>query len=218
MEKFKTHFFNHDDLMRIETAIGAAESGTSGEIVTLVLQASSGYWLVSMTVAISGALITSAIGIVWHAIHPGWGLTYEIGASLTMLGFCAGLFLTRFSALLRLFTPKKLAADRVHREILAHFTKLGMANTRDRTGVLLMISEVERRVEILADSGIHDKMIDGHWDTLVNRLVQRIREGKAGDGVVELLQAIAKELHVHFPRKDDDTNELNNRVLIGKQY
>lgn len=214
----RSKLFSADDLKKIESAVHDAESRSAGEIVTLVLPASSDYWLVSIAAGLFGALTAAGIGMICHLTHPGWGLSFQLGLGLPLLGFSIGLLAARLPALLRMITPKGMMAQHTHREAMAHFMALGVANTRDRTGVLLVISEAEHRVELLADAGIHAKVPEGHWKSLVDELIQAIRQRRPADGVATLLKKVADDLATHFPRRDDDTNELNNRVLIGKQY
>jgi len=52
--------------------------------------------------------------------------------------------------------------------------------TAERTGILIFLSLFERRVVILADSGIHARVADGEWDAMVARIVEGIRRGDPG--------------------------------------
>jgi putative membrane protein len=92
------------------------------------------------------------------------------------------------------------------------FLRHGLMNTRDRTGVLVFVSLRERRVQILADKGISDKVGKGYWKEEALKLVERIQAGRAAEGMVSVIQDIGQKLEKHFPRKADDTNELSNSL------
>ncbi len=213
----KLKLFNDSDLKTMEAAIDSAEKLTSGEIVTLILSSSSDYWLISLVAGTFGALVGSGLAFSLHW-SDAWGLPFDWALSLPILGFLVSFLTSRIPSVTRALTPRYLVAGKVHREALAHFTALGVSGTRDRTGVLLLISELERRVVLLADQGIHAKKDDAHWKTLVDGLVTKMKEKKAAAGVVELIEKVSHGLIEHFPRKSDDTNELKNRVLVGRQY
>lgn len=202
----------------MEDAIAEAEKRTSGEIVTLILPASSDYWLLSFAAGTFGALTGAAIAYYWHFTHEAWGVSFEWALSLPLMGFLLGALPLRSASILRAIAPPAMLAAKVHREALAHFTALGVSKTRDRTGILLVLSLRERRVQLMADEGIHARHDDNFWKDLVEELVVAIRDGKATDGVVALIKKLADDLAQHFPIKDDDTDELSNRVLIGRQY
>lgn len=212
------NLFQPEDLKKIEAAIGVAEKQTSGEIVTLILPAASDYWSLSFAGGIFGALMGSLVAYGWHLTHPAWGLSFEWALSLPLFGFLMGVLPLRSAAVIRAVAPKALLTSCVHRETLAHFTALGLARTRDRSGILIVISLCERRVELLADQGIHSRHESGYWKELVDELIAAIKAGNATEGVVALIRALADDLAHHFPTKTDDTNELNNRVLVGRQY
>lgn len=210
-------YFKPEDLKVMEAAVEKAERSTSGEIVTLILPEVEGYYEVSLAVGLGGALVGSLTAFIWHSLHPAWGLPFDLVLALPLLGFALGFLSTRNRPLLRRLARRAMG-EAVHREALAHFTALGIARTRDRTGILLVISEREHRVELLADEGINAKHQDDFWKKNVDDLVTAIRNDKAAEGVVALIQTLASDLATHFPIKPDDTNELQNRILVGRQY
>ena len=90
-------------------------------------------------------------GIWLIATDSVWSFaTHEI-LEVQCLFALVGSLLGRIPLLKRWTLPKKLISERVHRECLANFVATGMQETRDRTGILIYLSELEHRVEILAD-------------------------------------------------------------------
>jgi putative membrane protein len=90
------------------------------------------------------------------------------------------------------------------------FIEEGVTETRERSGVLLYLSEAEHRVELLADRGIHERVGAETWQRLVDEVVIGIRAGHAMDGIVKAVDAIGASLAQHFPPSSDDVNELSN--------
>jgi putative membrane protein len=113
----------------------------------------------------------------------------------------------------RLLVPAKDAERSVHEAAFRMFAQRGVHRTKDRTGVLLLVSELERRVVILGDSGIHERVGDSGWPRHVQDLVRRIHEGRTTDGIIEVLEALEATLGANLPVSPDDVDELSNRVI-----
>jgi putative membrane protein len=79
--------------------------------------------------------------------------------------------------------------------------------------VLIFISLLERKVWILGDRGINAKMGHNAWKGLVSELTQGIKENRAADALCTVIIKLGDTLAEHFPKKDDDTNELPDKVI-----
>lgn len=101
----------------------------------------------------------------------------------------------------------------VHRGARRAFERLGIANTRRRNGVLLFIEPARRQFEIVADTGIDERVRPGFWAEVADRLSQRFHDGDFTGGLVEAIETIGGELAAHFPRGPDDVNELANEPV-----
>jgi uncharacterized protein len=132
----------------IEAAVRDAERRTSGEIVPVLAERSDEYAEVRLVAA---ALLAPGAGVLWLAFAPGrdlWLLPTQFGV------FAVVAWLSGRRALLRLLAPGAWLAERVQRAAELAFHQLGMVETRDRTGILIYVSLLERRVVVLADRGI----------------------------------------------------------------
>ena len=96
------------------------------------------------------------------------------------------------------------------------FEGLGMTRTAARNGVLVFVAVDDRKFAIVGDRGIHERVGAAFWDGLRDRLAARLREGRAADGLVEVLEAIGSELQRSFPRAGDDRNELADDLSYGR--
>ena len=95
------------------------------------------------------------------------------------------------------------------------FHRLGMTNTRDKTGILIYILLSEKKFYILADEGINGKVEQSVWDAIRDRMARKFSLGHFADGIIEGIEEIGKVLSEYFPIKADDTNELTDRVEIS---
>jgi putative membrane protein len=107
---------------------------------------------------------------------------------------------------------KKFESVRKHAEDA--FRKYGLQNTIDATGVLIFISVEEKRIEILADKGINEKVEQSTWDAMVNGLIIKIRQNGTCKGLCDLVAEVGKYLTEYFPIQPDDKDELPNEVIV----
>lgn len=98
------------------------------------------------------------------------------------------------------------------------FVKLGIQNTRDRTGVLIMVSLEERMVQVLAGSGINALVPENTWPDMVQCIVDGIKAGNIAQGISAAVAAIGSLLAQHFPVKSDDSNELSDSVVVKGRW
>lgn len=98
------------------------------------------------------------------------------------------------------------------------FVKLGIQNTRDRTGVLIMVSLEERMVQVLAGSGINSVVPESTWPDMVQCIVEGIKAGNTAQGISAAVAAIGTLLAEHFPLKSDDSNELSDSVVFKGRW
>src|ERR1043165_8923982 len=55
------------------------------------------------------------------------------------------------------------------------FLKLGMQQTAERNGVLIYIATRSRKVAIIGDEGIHQKLGTAYWEQLVAGLIDKFK-------------------------------------------
>jgi len=92
------------------------------------------------------------------------------------------------------------------------FEKLGMTKTRDRNGVLIFVAPRSRNFAILGDAGIHEKCGDDFWKKAAEGLSAHFRGGRFSDGLVATIEELGRVLAAHFPRREDDRDELPNEI------
>lgn len=108
------------------------------------------------------------------------------------------------------FQKKKTLKDLAEED----FGKLGIAKTRDKTGILIYILLEARQFYILADSAINSKVPGNTWEIIKNEMQDYFRNGNFAKGLIHGVEGVGKILALHFPVKPDDTNEISDRVII----
>ena len=196
------------DAERVEDAIKAAEARTAGEIVAVVADQSGGYLTFALLWASLAALI-----VPWPLIElTWWPLEAIYAAQLIVFAVLALAF--GLPGVRRLIVPPAIKRRWAHQRAVDQFLVQSMHTTRGRTGIMLFVSVAERYAEVLADSGIYDRVPRAQWQAIVDRLVQRIGEGRPGDGFVEAIGAAGDLLAEHFPKGEGDSDELPNHLIV----
>jgi uncharacterized membrane protein len=88
------------------------------------------------------------------------------------------------------------------------FEKIGMTRTRERNGVLFFVSVRDKKLAVIGDKGIHERVAQDFWADLIKQVEARFAERRFGDGLAEGIERVGSELARHFPRRADDVNEL----------
>jgi putative membrane protein len=200
--------FDEAGRKRIEQAIAEVEQKTAGEIVVMTVAESDDYRdlrvLYGAAFAIAGAALV-------HLLQPRLGVSWlfwlQIG--IAVLFYQA----MRWPPLLRAFVPGARQEAAGLRRAREEFFEHGVYATRDRSGVLIFISELEHRVVLLGDEGIHARIQITGWQEHVRHIIEAIRAGRPADGVCQVLTELGAVLERDFPRRADDRDELSNRVI-----
>jgi uncharacterized membrane protein len=97
------------------------------------------------------------------------------------------------------------------------FGKLQVWNTEHNNGVLIYLLLADRRIEIIADRGLHRHVAPGHWASTTQALAQHIRAGQLAQGLEQAIHAAHRVLTLHFPQTASaaNPNELPDRVILG---
>jgi putative membrane protein len=205
-------FFTNKEQERIQRAVGAAEQKTAGEIVPMIVNASGRYAEVEMGGVVTGLVVGTLASFIWH--DPWEALHSQVLWPLA--GAVVGFLICIIPAVKRRLIPKDRIEAAVDLRSLAAFTAHGLHHTKDHTGILILISLLEHRVEVLADKGINEKVSPGTWDEIVRTVTAGLKSGNACDAFCAAIDRCGAILAQHFPRAADDRDELANKLLTEK--
>jgi putative membrane protein len=199
---------NGDGIEKIEAAIARAEAETSTELVVAVVSRSGDYWQGPAAVAWLWTLAV-ACGLLYFfpTLDPFIVVVLQLPVPAALF------WVIRRPRLLRLLISRAAAAENVERRAFSLFSERGLYETRDRSGMLILVSELEHRVVILGDRGIHEHVGAEGWRAHVDHILASIRRGDAAGGIVEVIERLGALHAERMPVRADDTNELANAVI-----
>ncbi len=192
----------------IKNVIREAELKTSGEIVPVLLSKSDFYPAAHFRLALFFGLLFAVltynffdfddpIVIVWAQI-PGM----IFGYLLAYIPLCK-----RFAS-----TTSEMEEE-VYQRALEVFHQSHVSQTKDRTGIMIYISLLEKRVEIMADNGISSKLPEDYWQEVVSDLILNIRLGQTVKGMAKSISECGNKLIEFFPIQSDDQNEICDELI-----
>ncbi|MBV8685842.1 MAG: hypothetical protein JOZ90_08715 [Alphaproteobacteria bacterium] len=216
-----------EDRALIAAAVAAAEARSDGEIVTILAPRSDAYHdvglhyavLLMLLVPIGLAVVPQGLIDRASAAFLGWGV--ELSRPLVMTYLFAKLaaaflivrLLFAWMPLRIALTPKGTRNRRVRRRAVELFKASVEHRTEGRTGILLYVSLLERRAEIVADEAIHARVEPEVWGAAMAALVEEVKAGRPGDGMVRAVEAIGEVLAGCLPARHDNPNELADRLI-----
>lgn len=111
--------------------------------------------------------------------------------------------------------PAQIVAGITSRQrALQVFAQLGVWDTEHNSGVLIYLLLADRKVEILADRGIHARVGEGGWAAICREMESRFHAEKFEEGVLYGISAITALLQQHYPAQGGKRNELPDRPTI----
>jgi putative membrane protein len=209
--------FTDAERERITQAVRRAEQGTKGEIVPMIVPAAARYREAGYRTGLILAWVTLAALLTvevywlpwgWHAGNAGWLMLAVIAA------YGAGHWLGTLPAVIRVVTSRERMAHKVRLRAEQAFYRHGLQRTKGRTGILILVSRLERRVQVLADKGINDLVPQDTWDGMVDGIIQGIRAGRLADALCDAVARCGTLLAQVTPaRSGDNPDELPDTLI-----
>ncbi len=94
------------------------------------------------------------------------------------------------------------------------FSLLGVWDTEENNGVLIYVMLADRKVEIVADRGIHKHVGGERWQAICRELELHYRKNDFAAGSVSAIQKISQELKFYFPANGAHQNEQPDAPVV----
>jgi putative membrane protein len=188
---------------KLAQAIREIEKETDAEIVIAVRGRSGNYRHADY---LCGAIL-AMIGLVFVLFSPFEFHTYWVPVDVTIL-FIAGAFVSaRSDFIRRLLTSKDFRAKSARTGAAAMFYEAGIANTSAENGLLIYLSLLERRLEVIADRGVLKAVPALKWNNSVFEL-KRIGRDPQAENLIKAVRDLGRVLAEHMPATGENPNEL----------
>ncbi len=196
---------NEADRALLREAVRAVESRSRAEIVLAVRPRSDSYN--------RGPLLFGVV-VAWSFLgFQLFSTSYEFPVQAiflepVLIGAAAAYLAAAIPAFTRLLASPKKRRQSVERAARATFQERGVGLTRERTGVLLYVSQLEGEALVVADKGITDSVPPEVWKATSTRVEGMARKARGADGLASAIREFAEPLAAALPARADDIDEL----------
>jgi putative membrane protein len=199
--------FSKEDHEAVSAAIQSAEKRTNGQIVCVLAHASSDYAYIPILWASALALATP-----WPLINFTLWSVQRIFL-IQLLVFIVAALVFSLTPLRLALVPGGVCRARARRAALEQFVVRRIANTRNRSGILIFVSLAERYARIIADDGIAQKVEASEWQAAIDALRDNMRVGRIAQGFTAAIERCGAVLAAHAP-PNGSPNELPDRLYV----
>ncbi|HEX8710205.1 MAG TPA: hypothetical protein VF723_18320 [Pyrinomonadaceae bacterium] len=179
------------------------EAETDAELVVVVRARSGTYRHADY---LCGAALSFA-GLLFLLFSPFDFHHYWVAVDVALLFVIGAYVSSRSSAVRRLLTTEEARGEAVRTGAAAMFYEAGIANTDAEMGVLIYLSLLERRLELIADRGVLKALPPLQWN---EQLYELHRAGRRPElqTLVNGIRTLGALLAKHLPPTGENPNEL----------
>jgi putative membrane protein len=202
-------FFTGEEKARIANTTREVEARSIGEVAVMVVESSDPYIDAEV---IGGISLGSFIALVLAEFFFHASLWSYI--PLSFLFFFPSKYLFQIVPVMKTaFIGVKRKELTVMQRAMRAFYEKGLYKTKKNTGVLFFLSLLERKVWVLADIGINEKIDQATPNRFANLVSQGIKDGNSCEALCAAIKEAGDLLEKHFPITPGDTDELPDEVM-----
>lgn len=194
------------------------EKRTGAQIVLAVIERSDAYPELPWKAFALGTAVAGLAASVQEMVRPGWTSGSEALLAVVVAlatGITGALLCVYVPVVARLFLDSHRASAEVRQYASSLFLSREMFATRRRTGILLLVSLFERRVVVLPDTGLVQRLSPDALQAVIARMTAALKKGQINraleDGLSSLEDALAGTA-----TGESGGNELPNGVVEEK--
>lgn len=203
------------DNIEQRTALLEAHAGV--QVITAVVGKADVYAELPWRAFALGSVLAALATVVADWLRPDW-----VSAHAALLHVVTILGVGAASALLAIVVPAYarwfLAVSRRDAEVRQYaesmFLRKALFATRGRNGILVLVCLFERKVEILADTGLHGRVGEPQWRSVIARMTPALASGHIAEALEQGLARLDDVLRERVPSIPPDVpNELRDRPI-----
>ncbi len=200
--------FSEKDKQAIETLIGEIEKQSALEFVVVEVARSGAYGRYrALGVAALTLTLAALTHWIWPQLSTSWVILLQVPFAFVAWFVCA----TRW--VLLALTPDAYEAAKVHQMAEQVFLEREVFNTKDRTGVLILFSNFERRVTIMVDRAAFAALGEATLSEQIRLLTQSLKQHQPIEGLRTVMNNISTHVAGALPRSfASPANQLANQV------
>ena len=194
----------------LNEAVRSIEAGSSAEVVIEVRARSGSY---AHADARAGGLLAFVALLV--VLFSPWIIDPFLVPGIVVMSYAMGMLVSMWTnPVRRLFSSRRERDASVRTHAAAAFVEQGIGRTANEGGILLYLSLLERRLELIADRGVLDAVPVLEWNQVVDAAHARGANAQTLDGVLRTMLPL---LSRYLPLSASDRDELSNEIRFSKR-
>jgi len=200
------------EIEQISQTVHKVEAQVQAEIIPMIVMRSSAVGHVTPLIMLNLMLVFIPLEFYYFQ----WSLDFNLWLGFSVLG---AYLLARWAScklwVQRIFTSDADETAQVWRRAELEFYRQKTHHTKDRNGILLFVSIMERKAVLLADETIAREFPADTWAPIVQEFSLSLKAGHWGEGFQKTLERCRELLAEKFPsRNGQPRNELANFLRI----
>jgi putative membrane protein len=210
-------FLSRTEVAAIDARVAAVEAATGVQVVAAVIGKADDYAELPWKAFALGAALAAFATVLAEASRLEWTTAHAaLVHAVTILGAGAGsalaaVFIPAFARMFLRATRRDLEVRHYARSL---FLERELFKTRERTGVLILVSVFERRIELLPDVGFGNRVTAADWHRVVARMTPDLHGKRPFDalqeGLADLQDLLARR---GFRPREGSVNELPDKPI-----
>jgi putative membrane protein len=191
------------DRVLFDKRIAEVELQTKAQVVLAVVQRCDNYPEVPWKAFAIGASASGLILFTIDLVLMSWIMDTMILLSvITILasGTLLAILTLIFPGFARLFLPKSRMETETRQYAESLFLSRELFTTEDRKGILLLVSQFERQVVILPDTGVRDRLSADIMKKIISRMTPHLRQNEVKNAMETGLDELVTALSPHGKR------------------
>jgi len=199
----------------LDKRIAEAELQTKAQIVVAVVKRCDNYAEIPWKAFAIGASVAGLAVVTTDLVMKDWIADIRLLLSVTAVlatGTLLAMLTLIFKSFARLFLPKSRRETETRQYAESLFLSRELFTTEGRKGILLLVSQFERQVVILPDTGVRKWLSADVMEKIISGMTPHLRQNKVRNametGLDELVTALSPPV-----AEGPDKNELSNKII-----
>jgi putative membrane protein len=195
---------NEDFKETVAKKIKLIEKNTTCEVVPMIVKSSGVYRESHFTWAIVFSILFPSI-LYFSPFHFTNPIDYIYSQ---MLGLVAGLLISFIPLFKRVFIKKSDLSYEVEEKAANAFLNYNLHLTLNHNGILILVSLFERKIKIICDKNVKDKLEQQVFNDLVSNFGKNFKSDGLKNSFLKAIDELHIILSIHFKREENSKNEL----------
>jgi putative membrane protein len=212
-------FLAPQEQKQINELVAEVEAATSAQVLAAVVGKSDTYPEIPWKAFAAGAALAALAVMLQDWMRPDWTGAQPLLTGLTVVlgtGAALGLMTIFIPPFARLFLDRLRADSEVRQYAQCMFMEHGLFRTRQRSGVLVLISRFEHEVVILPDEGISSSVPESELAAVITHMTPLLARGETAEALCEGLRGLKALLLARGHGSGGDGDEIAATLVQEK--